>query len=147
MFNSNPLYFIISTPDYSEERKKEEDINKTQKSFLFAPIDALMLGNSFKNEYRGYKNYKPGVSTPKTEKEKIMLELMAYDIVAHDLGLYLDIYPNDKEAALEFEKYSKLASDKKKEYIDKYGPLTQAEGKYKDGYMDYVTKPSAWLGD
>lgn len=40
MFNSNPLYFIISTPDYSEERKKEEDINKTQKSFLFAPIDA-----------------------------------------------------------------------------------------------------------
>ena len=35
----------------------------------------------------------------------------------------------------------------KKEYIDKYGPLTQAEGKYKDGYMDYVTKPSAWLGD
>ena len=104
MFNSNPLYFIISTPDYSEERKKEEDINKTQKSFLFAPIDALMLGNSFKNEYRGYKNYKPGVTTPKTEKEKIMLELMAYDIVAHDLGLYLDIYPNDKEAALEFEK-------------------------------------------
>lgn len=82
MFNSNPLYFIISTPDYSEERKKEEDINKTQKSFLFAPIDALMLGNSFKNEYRGYKNYKPGVATPKTEKEKIMLELMAYDIVA-----------------------------------------------------------------
>ena len=135
MFNSNPLYFIISTPDYSEERKKEEDINKTQKSFLFAPIDALMLGN------------KPGESTPKTKKEKIMLELMAYDIVAHDLGLYLDIYPNDKEAALEFEKYSKLASDKKKEYIDKYGPLTQAEGKYKDGYMDYVTKPSAWLGD
>ena len=28
MFNSNPLYFIISTPDYSEERKKEENINK-----------------------------------------------------------------------------------------------------------------------
>lgn len=46
MFNSNPLYFIISTPDYSEERKKKKILIRTQKSFLFAPIDALMLGKS-----------------------------------------------------------------------------------------------------
>ena len=75
-----------------------------------------------------------------------MLELMAYAMVAHDLGLYLDVYPTQTRLIKEFEKYSKLAADRQKAYVEKYGPLSQKDSGDKNGMMSYVATPSPWLG-
>lgn len=146
---SNPLYFILpGFPSRSQEDtvplRGEYSLGKEKKS-LFDPVDALIGGNAFKDEYRGYKNYKPGLPSPTDDRERLMMEIMAYAMVAHDLGLYLDVYPKETELIKEFEKYSAEAQRKTDEYVKKYGPLCQKESKEEKGVFDIVTTPSPWV--
>jgi spore coat protein JB len=53
-----------------------------------------------------------------------MKQLQSYAFAAYDAHLYLDAYPNSKEAMNFYNKYSKLASRTKAEYEQKYGPIS-----------------------
>lgn len=135
MFDSlNPLYFY----PYNEEEIRKDDA-------LFDAKDATLYGNIFKNEYIPYKNYVPRLIEPRTQKEKLLMEINFYRNASEDLGLYLSIYPTNKEYSLLFEKYARIAKEKIREYEDKYGPLTMGDSTYKDGYFSIVTTPSTWL--
>lgn len=134
MFDSlNPLYFY---PYVEEERNSEE---------LFSVKDTTTYGNIFKNEYKSYKNYVPHIKTPKDAREKLLLDIALYSNAAHDLELYLNIYPTHREYSELFETYAKKARDLEKEFVEKYGPLDASESKYKNGYFTFVTMPNVWL--
>ena len=45
------------------------------------------------------------------------------EFAAHDLNLYLDLYPNDGNALDLFNKYRKEANKLMMEYEEKYGPI------------------------
>ena len=85
---------------------------------------AFVKGNSFKNLYDEYKNYKPFQINPQNEKEYSLLLIQIYGFAAHDLGLFLDINPTNESAVKLREKYVNLCNQAVMNYEQKYGPLS-----------------------
>lgn len=91
---------------------------------LLSPKEGLKMGNLFKNQYNGYKNYKPSELAPKTEREKLLYEIMGYSFAMNDLDLYLNCFPSNSAYINLYNEY-KVKNDKLvSEYEKKYGPLT-----------------------
>lgn len=90
---------------------------------LFDCKEGLEKGNMFKEEYLPYKNYKPSKLVVRNEKEKLLLKLYESDFALHDLGLYLDLHPNDVYMYEEFKKELNTFNETKSVYENKYGPL------------------------
>ncbi len=57
-------------------------------------------------------------------REKMLRQLQAYDFALYDTVLYLNAYPDSREALNAYNKYSRLAKRARDEYESKYGPLT-----------------------
>lgn len=73
---------------------------------------------------------KNGVEIAKTH----LTELQALCFVVHELGLYLDTHPDDKEAFALFQKYAAMEQSARETYLEKHGPLTKAETAREDRY-------------
>lgn len=91
---------------------------------LFKPLEGYTKGNLFENLYQGYKNYKPARIKVNNEKEEELLNIGQMAFSKHELNLYLDNYPNNKEALDMFNKYRKMTNDLIKNYERRYGPIT-----------------------
>ncbi|MBQ7353303.1 MAG: spore coat protein CotJB [Clostridia bacterium] len=57
-------------------------------------------------------------------RNRLMKELQTYSFAAHEALLYLDAYPESKEALAYYNKFKKLENQIKNEYEAKYGPVT-----------------------
>ncbi|MBE6675037.1 MAG: spore coat protein CotJB [Ruminococcaceae bacterium] len=57
-------------------------------------------------------------------KERLMKAYQAYSFAAYDALLYLNAYPNSKEALDFYNKYQRMAQKAKAEYEAKYGHVT-----------------------
>lgn len=128
----NPMYYY------------QEDIRNELNDF-FSLKDITTYGNILKSQYVPYKNYKPSELNYVNNKEQLMLELIYLDNAKHDISLLLDIYPENQEYIKIFEDYCMKAKLKRKEYIEKYNPISPCEGKNRDGYYSFVTTPSPWI--
>lgn len=162
MYYSNSMYYLVPltleqyeaykasnnsiipavTSSLGEEYRKADDKKEAD---LVDPMEGLIRGNMFKNEYRGYKDYKPGIRKPTNEKESLLDEVMVYTNAAHDIALKLDIYPRDVELLKKFEEYNKKGKEAIKRYEDRYGPLTKGDSGMKNGEFSWITVPSPWL--
>lgn len=91
---------------------------------LYKPLEGYLKGNLFENLYQGYKNYKPAKIRVNKEQEESMLNVGQMAFASHELNLYLDNYPNNREALELFNKYRKMSNDLIKDYERRYGPLT-----------------------
>lgn len=58
------------------------------------------------------------------EKECKLKEIMQLDFKLYDLGLYLNTHPFDRCMLETYEETAKEAEMARKEYEDKYGPIT-----------------------
>jgi len=56
-------------------------------------------------------------------KERLMKQIQAYCFAAYDALLFLDAYPNSKEALSFYNKNKKLEQRAVQEYEAKYGPI------------------------
>ena len=92
-------------------------------SALFNPTDAYNYGNLYSNLYSQYKNYKPEILDANNEREQLLLDLSRVAFAAHELNLYLDLYPNDESMLALFNDYRREANALTKQYEEKYGPL------------------------
>ncbi len=54
----------------------------------------------------------------------LMKSLQSYNFAAYDMLLYLDTHPKDKKAFEMFRELVEKTNGLKKEYEEKYGPLT-----------------------
>ena len=128
-FKNNKIYDInnISINNYRANMSSD----------LSLPKDALNKGGIFKNIYDPYKNYiyKVVVSG---ERDEMLLKIQELTFAMKDLGLYLDVYPNDGDIFDKFKNYSKDLDKIKKTYEAKYGPLNafEIEGNKYDWYMN-----------
>ena len=75
------------------------------------------------NLYNGYKTNGPINLTPKSEREEMLMYLDSLAFAAHDINLYLDLYPKDKDMIEAFINYRKQADQVMKKYEEMYGPL------------------------
>lgn len=74
-------------------------------------------------------------------RERLMKAYQAYSFAAYDTLLYLDAYPNCKEAMESYNKYQKMAEKAKAEYEAKFGPVTATNGITE---WDWVKAPWPW---
>lgn len=105
---------------------KNPKVNMDPKNFGYDtdPYKGFIDGNMFKNLYEGYKNYKPYEVNPSNEREYSLLLVQIYGFAAHDLGLYLDVYPNDAKAVKLRDEYVRLHNQALNQYENKYGAIT-----------------------
>ncbi len=101
----------------SNYQNNKNDLN------LFNPYEGYLKGNAFKNEYKPYKDYKVAKISINNEKDEMLLNIGEYSFMMHDLNLYLDVHPNDKEALNSFIMYRNKVNELITKYERKYGPL------------------------
>lgn len=111
-------------------------------SKYYSVDEGFIKGNMFVNEYKPYKNYKVNTIKATNEKEALLNKLMAYNFAFNDMNLYLDVYPEDKEALEMFKKFIEEYKKLKKEYASKYGPITMMQARYEN--YEWIKNPWPW---
>ena len=106
--------------NYNYYPNMDRDMNNPK---YFTHKEGYLRGNMFRNLYKGYMNYQPAVLRPTNEQEEMFLRLSEAEFAAHDLNLYLDLYPNDGNALELFNKYRMETNRLMMEYEKKYGPI------------------------
>ena len=81
-------------------------------------------GNLFNNLYDEYENYKPQELKASSEREDLILQIDENRFATIELGLYLDLYPNDINALNKYNSYLKKEKELITIYESKYGPMT-----------------------
>lgn len=77
-------------------------------------------------------------------KQKMLRTLQTYSFMVYDTLLYLDAYPNSKEALNAYNKYKKLEARAKMEYESKFGPITLPQ---ECGSWEWTNGPWPWQID
>lgn len=96
---------------------------KITPSNIYAPYEGFIRGNMFPSLYNQYKLNKPYEIKPLNEQAQMLTYLDAICFAAHDLNLYLDNFPEDRDAIELFNTYRMELENVSNEYQNKYGPL------------------------
>lgn len=90
---------------------------------LFNPYEGFLKGNAFKDQYIPYKDYKVAKINFNSEKEELLFNISEYTFMMHEMNLYLDVNPNNREALNKFNEYRNKTNELIMQYERKYGPL------------------------
>lgn len=96
---------------------------KTVPSNLYDVYSGYIRGNMYPDLYNQYKINKPYDINPLNKQAEMLTELNAYCFAAHDLNLYLDTHPKDREMINLYNEYRQKADKLTKKYEKEYGPL------------------------
>lgn len=90
---------------------------------LYDPYQGFIRGNLFPDLYNTYQNYQAYNIEPMNEQARLLTYVDSLEFASHDLNLYLDTHPNDREMIQLFQNYQEEAKKAVGEYESKYGPL------------------------
>ncbi|MBQ7761122.1 MAG: spore coat protein CotJB [Clostridia bacterium] len=65
-----------------------------------------------------------GFNNRENTRARLLKEISTYAFSAYEALLYLDAYPNSREALNFYNKYRRLEAKARADYESKYGPLT-----------------------
>lgn len=97
--------------------------NNMNNDILLGAYDGYIKGNLYNNLYNQYKSYKPTRLSPNNEQAELLLNVDQTTFAAHELKLYLDIYPNDTNMINLYNEYQRIANEQIVAYERKYGPI------------------------
>lgn len=121
--------------NFAEDKKDDSKLTSLEEGFA--------KGNMFENLYKPYKNYTYFKVMPMNEEENLLLEIMALSFAINDLGLYLDLHPDDEEILRKFKMYVEASCQKEMEYVKKYGPLELIDNESKNKFV-WIKNPWPW---
>ena len=113
---------------------------------ILDPYEGFIRGNMFGDLYNGYKLSKPVSITPNNKQAEILTTIDSLTFAIIDLGLYLDVHPEDKDALELYNYYNDSCEKYTKEYENNYGPLSLS-AKMPNDYYTWILSPHAWEGD
>ena len=90
---------------------------------IFGAYEGYLKGNMFKDLYEQYKDYKPATIKLTSEKEQDLFNLNQIGFALHDLNLYLDVNPEDRQILSLFNQYKDLYNELFTQFENKYGSL------------------------
>ncbi len=141
------MYNYYNYPNYLQnsnfEGKNSRNVNY-QNDNLFNPYQGLIRGNLFKNIYQPYKNEKPYEIKPMNEQAKMLTELDSLEFALVDLNLYLDVYPDDREAIQLFNQYRIERQNLLNQYQNKYGPILISSEALNQAPWMWDNRPWPW---
>ena len=88
---------------------------------IIDPKEALDRGNLYSYFFWPYK-YVANLK-PQNERQSLMQKIQMYSFAAHELNLYLDVYPKEKQALGLYNQYREMEEKLIKEYEMKFGPI------------------------
>ena len=100
----------------------EQTVNQNS---IFDPYNGLIRGNMFPDLYNTYKIDNPIEIKPMNEQADMLTYIDALCFASIDLGLYLDINPDDKNAIELYNMYRTNLGEYMVMYQNKYGPITK----------------------
>lgn len=118
-YNMTKDYYNYANNNYNQPLYNQNIQNKQ----IYDPYNGFIRGNMFPELYNSYKLNKPLEITPMNEQAELLTYVDALTFAMIDLNLYLDNYPNDREALELFNQYRMQADEYTKKYESKYGPL------------------------
>ncbi len=111
---------------------------------IYGPYEGYLKGNLFKNLYEEYGNYKPNNIKINNEKEESLFNLNQICFALHEINLYLDVFPNDREALNIFSNYEKMYNSMLSSYQEKYGPINVNSVNGNDIPFSWVSGAFPW---
>ncbi len=138
---NNTYYQNYSNVNDITNIKNEESLQKN----LTSITEGFRRGNIFANLYWPYKKQTYNF-VPSNNRQKLLLDIMENSFYAHELNLYLDNFPNDREKIEFFNKYNKKAETLIIEYNQKYEPLTLSGNELKELPWAWEDSPWPWEG-
>lgn len=140
--NINDMYYqnynnVNDITNIENEQYIQEDLINVKEGFK--------RGNIFTNLYWPYKKQIYNFM-PRNDRQKLLLEIMENEFYAHELNLYLDNFPDDKNIIELFNKYNKKTDELTSLYNMKYEPLTIMNNELKDLPWSWEESPWPWEG-
>ena len=118
-YNMTKDYYNYANNNYNQPLYNQNIQDKQ----LYDPYNGFIRGNMFPELYNSYKLNKPLEITPMNEQAELLTYVDALTFAMIDLNLYLDVYPNDREALELFNQYRMQTDEYTKKYESKYGQL------------------------
>ncbi|MBR6690959.1 MAG: spore coat protein CotJB [Bacilli bacterium] len=109
---------------FNNQYKDYNKMNINSNNSLYDPYNGLIRGNLFKNLYDPYKSGEPYEIKPMNAQAELLTNIDALSFAMVDLGLLLDVNPNNQEAIKLFNQYREQKENLTKEYESKFGPIT-----------------------
>ena len=113
---------------------------------LTSPGEGFMRGNLFNNLYDQYKNYQPRRLNASNDRERLFNEMSENAFAAHELNLYLDLYPEDSSILTLFNDYRTRTNALKEEYENMYGPISISSDSLNNTPFLWQTMSWPWEG-
>ena len=109
---------------FNDQYKDYNKMNMPNQNSLYDPYNGLIRGNLFRNLYDPYKSGEPYEIKPMNAQAELLTNIDALSFAMVDLGLFLDVNPNNQDAIKLFNQYREQKENLTKDYESKYGPIT-----------------------
>jgi len=107
---------------------------------LVSVNEGFNRGNIFENLFWPYKYIADVKAT--NQRDELMLNIQKYCFAAHELNLYLDVYPDDIQAIGLYNQYKNESTNLINEYESKYGKICLD---INDNYTwEWINSPWPW---
>lgn len=106
--------------------------------------EGFMRGNMFSDLFEPYIAVEPFPLKPINEREDLLNHVRDYGFAAIDLGLYLDVHPEDREKIQIYNEYLQEGKRYTAEFEQKYGPLTLDSDTLNNYPWMWVMPPWPW---
>ena len=111
---------------------------------LFEPYQGFIRGNMFENLYDGYgKVYD---IKPMNEQAEMLTYIDIFEFACIDLGLYLDVFPNDQNMIQLYNRFREEKANIMKKYEESYGPLELSSSALRRMPWSWDNNPWPWEG-
>lgn len=138
-FNEN--FLGTNTPNFNTNINQN---NNMQANTLFGPYEGYTKGNMFRNLYEQYRNYTPAAITPRSEQEQALLNLNQMQFAMHDLNLYLDVFPDDRNMMNQFITFRNNYNRLLEEYENNYGAININSSSLNNTPFGWVIEQWPW---
>lgn len=130
-------------PDVSEGYPLPKTVSTGHQN-VFTAREGFIRGNMFKDLYDPYISVEPFNLMPSSEREDLLNHVRDYGFAATDLGLYLDVHPDDTEKIKIFNECLQEGQRYKNEFEQKYGPLSLDSETLNNYPWAWITPPWPW---
>ena len=137
--NLRSEYYNYNNNNYNQPTFTEN----ANPSKLYDPYQGFIRGNMFKSLYNDYKLTKPVELQAMTDKEQLLLMIDALSFAMVDIGLYLTIYPNDRDMSELYNQYREQENALTEQYENMFGPLTMNSDALNKGWT-WNKSPWPW---
>ena len=117
-----------------------EDVNSKK---VYDPYQGFIRGNMFPTLYNGYGIKNLDIN-PTNEQARMLTTLSALEFAAHDINLYLDLHPEDRDMIELYNQYRIESNELRDKYENAYGPILASSNATNQIPWNWKNSPWPW---